>query len=83
MRTIIIFTVKFFMMEPGEKLPDLYANQDFTQGYVIWPRKNGMWDVRWRKLRDWEEISSKQFPTENAAFNAAYDHMVEQQKKRP
>lgn len=81
MRTITISAVRFYIMGPGEKLPDIYADRNFTQAYVIWPRKSGMWDVRWNRSSEWQEISATQFPTENAAFNAAHDHLVDQQRK--
>lgn len=71
---------RFLFMARGEKLPDK-PDDNYTSSYVIWPRKNGKWDVRWKWSGDWKEIADHQFDTENAAFNHAYDHHAERQRR--
>lgn len=67
---------KFFFLAKGEKLPDIFSDRSWIGGYVIWQRKSGMWDVRYRLMADWEEITNKQFDTENAAFQFAHEHYL-------
>lgn len=68
----------FLFMALGEKLPSK-PDGSYVSSYVIWPRKNSKWDVRWKWSGDWEEIADHQFDTENAAFNHAYVHNAERQ----
>lgn len=76
MRTFTSGGTRFYFMDRGEKLPDIHADRNFTTGYVIWPRSNGKWDVRWKTIGDWQEIAGHQFDTENAAFLCAHEHHV-------
>jgi len=71
---------RFLFMALYEKLLD-EPDDGYSSTYVIWPRKNGKWDVRWKWAGDWEEIAPHQFDTENAAFNYAYDHNAERQRR--
>lgn len=76
MRKFISGGTKFYFMEPGEKVPDVHEDRSFVGAYVIWRRKSGKWDVRWKLIGEWEEIADRQFDTENEAFNFAHDHYV-------
>jgi hypothetical protein len=67
---------KFYFLQHGEKLPNIYASGNFTGGYVIWPRNSGKWDVRYKFSKDWEEITDKIFDSENEAFQFAYEHYL-------
>lgn len=64
----------FYMLERGEKLPKHPQGRDFTGGYVIWPRKSGKWDIRYKFSPEWEPITDRLFDTEEEAFAFAFEH---------
>ncbi|WP_241669219.1 hypothetical protein [Pantoea agglomerans] len=64
----------FYMLQPGERAPNPLDDTGFCGAYLIWPRKNGQWDLRQFLRGNWQEVSHCQFDTENAAFNFAYEH---------
>jgi len=76
MRKFVSAGVAFYMLDPGEQLTkhEVYHRYDPAR-FVIWPRGD-KWDVRQRVGKEWMAISDQLFDTENAAFNCAYDHFL-------
>ncbi|WP_190286006.1 MULTISPECIES: hypothetical protein [Pantoea] len=63
----------FYILQRGERAPDPLADTGFCGAYLIWPRKNGYWDVREFISGQWQEITDVQFDTESAAFSFVYE----------
>lgn len=80
MKSIVFGGVKFIFLVRGEKLPQAKIGNDYGGSYLIWPRKNGLWDIRW-KWPDWQEITTQQFDDEHAAFQFAHEHHLKRMKK--
>lgn len=78
MRTLTLGAVKFYFLKAGEKLTQEHVYGTYAAAivrlYVIWPRGN-KWDVRYRKGKEWIEISEVLFVSEHAAFEMANEHL--------
>lgn len=70
----------FYMLGPGEFYPDPYSDKDYIGAYVVFPYE-GEWLAQIHKNGGWVDITGRRFETENAAFNAAYDHYLAEEKK--
>lgn len=75
MRKFFTSATAFYMLSDGEVLSKSDINFDFNRMYIIWP-KSGLWKVRHKWHRGWEEISMVDFESENDAFNFAYEHFL-------
>jgi len=67
----------FYMLQRGERAPDPFADNTGCGACLIWPRKNGRWDVREFIRGEWQEITFTKFDSESDAFNFVYDRYCE------
>lgn len=75
MVTFISGAATFYMMQAGERLQEHHIYGDYNQIYVVWPAGEE-WAIRFRWGKGWEEITDSKFPTQDEAFNFAYDHYL-------
>lgn len=71
----------FYMLNRGERAPNPLDDTGFCGAYLIWQRKNGLWDVRTFKDGIWKEVTKKVFDNENSAFNYVYKKYCEEYER--
>lgn len=81
MKTFKSGGMKFYMLAPGDLYPDPYADNQYIGAYVIFLH-DGKWYVQIHTRNRWENLTDESFERENTAFNFAYDHYIEAEKKK-
>ncbi len=62
----------FYILDRDERGPNPLDDTGFYGAYLIWPFKNGFWNVCQFENGDWKQITSDLFGSENEAFNHVY-----------
>ena len=73
MRTLASGGIPFVMLDEGELAPSFTPN--LTDARLIY-HYEGRWWIKVMRQGQWVDYSDKNFPTQNEAFNYAYENSL-------